>query len=238
MRTCLWIAIVAGCAEPRTPPSPPRHEPPRTPTCLGSGATLAGIDVSTYQGDIDWPAVRAAGVEFAFVRASHGTDEDLRFATNWAAARDAGIVRGAYQYFRPSQDPLAQAELVLTAVGELAVGDLPVVLDVEAADDLPPAEVVAAVRAWIERVVAATGRQPIIYTGLYFWRDHVGADLTRSPLWHAQYTEEPCPRLAPPWTDWTIWQYTNKGSVDGISGSVDLDRWRGDRASLDAFVGR
>src|SRR5262245_56356921 len=168
VRACLWIVIaVAGCAEPRTPPTPPQPKPPPKPTCVDSSATLAGIDVSTYQGDIDWPAVKAAGIEFAFVRASHGTDEDVRFATNWAGARDAGIVRGAYQYFHPAQDALAQAELVLTTVGALASRDLPLVLDVEAADDLPPAEVIAAVRIWIERVVAATGRQPIIYTGFY-----------------------------------------------------------------------
>jgi len=125
---------------------------------------------------------------------------------------------------------------VLAKVGTLAPDDLPPVIDVEAADDLPPADVATAVRGWLDRVIAVIGRRPIIYTGLYFWRDHVGVDLTSSPLWHAQYTDAPCPRIAPPWTDWTIWQYTNKGHVDGIAGPVDLDRWRGDRASLDAFM--
>jgi lysozyme len=235
VRRSVSIAVLVGCGSHTPVPSPPPPRPP-APTCVGSGATLSGIDVSTYQGDIDWPAVKAAGVEFAIIRVSHGTDEDTHFATNWSAAHDAGVVRGAYQYFRPSQDPIAQADLALATMGALAPGDLPLVIDVEAHDDLPPADVAAAVRAWIGRVVSATKRQPIVYTGLYFWRDHVGVDITSSPLWHAQYTDEPCPRIAPPWTDWTVWQYTNKGHVDGIVGPVDLDRWRGDRASLDAFV--
>jgi lysozyme len=226
------IAILVGCGGPQTPVPVPLTPPrPVVPTCVGSGTTLSGIDVSTYQGEIDWPTVKAAGVEFAFIRVSHGTDEDVRFATNWSAAHEAGVVRGAYQYFRPSQ-----ADLALATIGALQPGDLPLVIDVEAADDLPPAEVAAAVRTWVGRVVAATKRQPIVYTGLYFWRDHVAVDITSSPLWHAQYTEDACPRIAPPWTDWTVWQYTNKGHVDGITGPVDLDRWRGDRASLDAFV--
>jgi hypothetical protein len=56
-------------------------------------------------------------------------------------------------------------------------------------------------------------------------------------LWHAQYTTAACPTIAAPWTDWAIWQYSSTGAVNGISGSVDMDRWNGDRASLDAFLG-
>src|SRR5262249_30212815 len=151
---------------------------------------------------------------------------------------NAGIVHGAYQFFRPGQDVLAQADLLLSKIGDMKPDDLPPVLDVEAADGNTPAQVASKVKQWVAHVKAAIGRPPIIYTGFYFWRDSVGGpDLTTSPLWHAQYTTAACPNIADPWTDWAIWQYTSTGAVDGIAGNVDVDRWNGNRASLDAFLG-
>lgn len=231
------IAMVCGCAHP-PPAIPTAPKPPvvRMPSCL-DGPLLQGIDVSIYQGDIDWAAVKGANIDFAFIRASHGLDEDTRFAANWMRSREAGIVHGAYQFFRPAQDPIAQADLLLSKIGAVQPDDLPPVLDVEDAGGLPPSEVAKAVRVWVDHVNAAIGRPPIIYTSFYFWRDHVAFDFTSSRLWHAQYTTERCPRIAPPWVDWAIWQYSSTGHVAGISGNVDLDRWRGDRASLDAFLG-
>ena len=72
---------------------------------------LEGIDVSAYQGAIDWRAVARAGKKFAFIRVSDGAAyTDPRFASNWAGARAAGLTRGAYQFFRPTESPLAQAD--------------------------------------------------------------------------------------------------------------------------------
>jgi lysozyme len=222
-----WLALaLAACAD-------------EDPIVCGKGPTVAGIDVSFHQGDIDWPAVRAAGIEFAFIRAADGLDRvDPQFARNWDAARAQGLLRGAYQFFRPAQDPALQAELLL---GMLAAspGELPPVLAVEATGDLAPPELEAAVRAWLDRVRPAIGREPIIYTGFYFWRDEVGApDLTASPLWHAQYTSAACPRIAPPWRAWAFWQFTQTGRVAGIAGDVDLDRWNGTREELASFANR
>jgi len=206
-------------------------------TVCGKGPTVKGIDVSSYQGAIDWAAVRADGVEFAFIRAGDGVGYvDSLFGRNWDGAAKAGILRGAYQFFRPDEDPVAQADLLL---GKLAgaPGELPPVIDVEDTGALPPDKVAAAVRAWVARVRPVIGREPIIYTGFYFWRDDVGAlDMTASPLWHAQYTTATCPNIAPPWTDWAFWQYTATGRVAGITGDVDLDRWNGTREDLASFA--
>ncbi|MBX3159879.1 MAG: hypothetical protein KF773_28165 [Deltaproteobacteria bacterium] len=204
----------------------------------GDGPTVKGVDVSYYQGTIDWAAARADGVEFAFVRVSDGlATADTKFDANWAGTRANGILRGAYQFFRPAQDPIAQAELLLSRIGTLEPGDLPPVIDVEAASGLAPAQVAASVRAWIDHVTPVIGRAPIIYTGFYFWRDQVGAaDMTSSPLWHAQYTSAQCPNIPPPWTDWAFWQFTSEGRVAGITGNVDVNRWNGTREQLDAFV--
>ncbi|MBS1120418.1 MAG: Lyzozyme (1,4-beta-N-acetylmuramidase) [Deltaproteobacteria bacterium] len=207
-------------------------------TC-GTGPTVKGIDVSKYQGTIDWAAVKNDGVEFAFVRVSDGlTFIDAKFDANWTGSRAQGVLHGAYQFFRPEQDPIAQADLLLSRMGPLQVDDLPPVIDVEADGGLPPDQVAASVRIWVEHVTAAIGRAPIIYTGFYFWRSHVGTeDFTSSPLWHAQYSSAECPTIAPPWTDWAFWQYTSSGSVAGITGNVDTNRFNGTREQLMELTG-
>jgi lysozyme len=202
-----------------------------------SGPTVSGIDVSYYQKEIDWPAVRGAGIEFAFIRVSDGLDHpDTRFADNWAGARAAGVIRGAYQFFRPGRDPIAQADLLLSTMGALAEDDLPPVIDVEATDGKSPAQVAAAVQAWLEHVRDAIGRAPVIYTGKYFWQDMVGrADLSGYPLWIAQWGPT-CPDLPVPWRSWSFWQTSATGRIAGITGDVDTDVFNGDREALLAFA--
>src|SRR5262245_49864735 len=95
---------------------PAAHRRPVPPECK-LGPTTAGIDVSYYQGDISWARVRRAGVQFAFIRISDGaTILDSQFATNWSGARGANVLRGAYQFFRPEEDPIAQANVLVNAL--------------------------------------------------------------------------------------------------------------------------
>jgi uncharacterized protein (TIGR03382 family) len=209
-------------------------------TVCGAGPTLKGIDVSYYQGTIDWTRVANDNVKYAFVRVSDGTTfVDPKFSTYWAGSRAAGIKHGAYQFFRPGQDPIAQADILLDAIGrKLAPDDLPPVIDVEASDGQSAAVIKQKVSAWIDRVKSVLGRDPIIYTGFYFWRDSVGApDFTSSPLWHAQYSTAACPNIAPPWSDWAFWQFTDSGTIDGISGPVDTNKFNGDEAAFAKLLG-
>ncbi len=232
-RVALLVVALAGCAADEL-----GNETENTinsaATVCGSGPTVKGVDVSYYQGDIDWPAAKADGVEFAFVRVSDGLGfEDPKFDQNWQATRDVGILRGVYQYFRPNQDAIAQADLLLSRMGALGANDLPPVIDVETASGMGAAAVADQVQLWIDHVKAATGVMPIIYTGFYFWRDQVGAaSFPGAPLWHAQYSNAECPNIPPPWEDWAIWQYTSSGSVDGIPGDVDTNRFNGTREQL------
>jgi uncharacterized protein (TIGR03382 family) len=197
------------------------------------------MDVSYYETSIDWTAARAAGIDFAFVRVSDGlTTKDSKFATYWSGARTAGVIRGAYQFFRPSQDPIAQADLLLSTMGPLQAGDLPPVLDVETSGGLSKTQVAAAVHAWVDHVTAAIGRRPIVYAGLYSWADLTGnADVTTSPLWIAQYTTAACPNIPSPWTQWQFWQNSDTGKVDGVVASgVDLDMFNGTLDQLKALT--
>jgi lysozyme len=196
---------------------------------------LAGIDVSHWQGAIDWNAVAGDGVEFAFIKATEGGDyTDPRFAQNWAGARQAGVVRGAYHFFRPQTDAMAQAAHFLSTV-QLAPGDLPPVLDVEVTDGRSLDVVAAGVRVWLQEVERATGRRPIIYTRASFWTAQMGGGFGGYPLWVAHYGVNQ-PNIPGGWGEWTFWQYSDAGRVDGISGDVDLNWFNGGRAELETFA--
>jgi lysozyme len=200
-----------------------------------AGGPLPGIDVSHWQGTIDWGAARADGVEFAFIKATEGGDyTDPRFAANWAGARQAGVVRGAYHFFRPQTDAMAQAAHFLRTV-TLAPGDLPPVLDVEVTDGRAADAIAAGVRTWLAEVERVTGRRPILYTRASFWTAQMGGGFNAYPLWVAHYGVS-SPSIPAGWSGWTFWQHSDAGRVSGIGGDVDLDWFNGDRAALAAFA--
>jgi lysozyme len=204
-----------------------------------SGTVTKGIDVSYYQGTINWTSVASSGIKFAFIRVSDGTGfHDPKFTSYWAGAHNAGIIRGAYQFFRPSQSVSGQANLMISALGgHYTPGDLPPVLDVEDAGGESAATVASKIRQWVDQVKQTLGVDPIIYTGKYFWRDEVGGptSFVTNALWIAQYTSL-CPDLPSPWPRWTFWQNTDTGSVSGISGHMDLDQFNGTLVDLQAFA--
>ena len=214
-----------------------RDEPITAAPCP-HGPTTPGIDVSYYQEAIHWNRVRRAGVLFAFIRVSDGaTFLDPRFDSNWAGAERAGIMRGAYQYFRPDESAIAQADVLIAAL-QRDRGELPPVIDVESEGGKSPAQIARAVTLWVERVRTRLGVEPIIYTGPDFWRTKVGnADLSSQPLWLAHYTTG-CPTIPAPWTAWTFWQHTDSGTVPGIDGPTDLDVFAGTFAELEEFARR
>ena len=204
-----------------------------------SGPTVKGIDVSYYNGSINWTTVANAGYGFAIVRVSDGANfQDPKFSQYYNGAQAAGMVRGAYQFFRPAQSTTAQANLMIAAIGTLGPGDLPPILDVEADGGLSPSTVAAHIRSWVDMVKSATGVNPIIYTGKYFWRDQVGgpSSFVTNPLWIAQYTTL-CPDLPSPWSTWAFWQYKDTGKVSGITGDVDMDTFNGTLDELKALAG-
>jgi lysozyme len=206
-------------------------------TCAGP-TTLTGIDVSYYQGNVGWAAVKSSGRAFAFARVSDGLNyPDTKFAQNWPAMKTAGITRGVYQFFRPSQDANAQAQLLidkLTANGGLKPGDLPPVLDLESADGLASATVVAKAKTWLAKVEAKYGVKPIVYTAA-FMTPVIGNNFTAYPLWVANY-QTTCPTMPGAWTKWKFWQNSDSGSVPGVSGNVDTNFFDGNATLLGALT--
>lgn len=181
-----------------------------------------GIDVSQYQGKIDWQAVKGSGITFAIIRASVCKPGgilkvDTRFAENWAGAREAGILRGAYHYLR--QEAEGQARFFVDTVGD----DRPELgywADLECSSlTLEKCE------AFCAAVHRNSGERAGIYTRASFF-DRFGDAPWASDhrLWVAHWGAK-SPRLPWAWDTWEIWQHSDCGRVPGIKGAVDLD-WR------------
>ncbi len=215
--------------------------------------TVEGVDVSDGQGAIDWAQVRAANVRFGIVKATQGTyNTQSRFAAHWSGMKAAGVIRGAYHFFDPTEDGVAQAKHFLAVMGPLSPGDLPPMLDIECPDGsssclgwsggsgaTPAAAIRQRMMDFINYVQSATGRMALIYTfGSYFSSNGVATTgLQGYPLNIAYPTTSNCFNVPSPWTSATMWQYSWTGSVAGIPGQVDRDRFLGDITALQAFAG-
>lgn len=237
----LLLLTFTACAHPRVRGEEEAGSTEEAMKQCPGASTVRGVDVSYHQGQIDWPAVRAAGVGFGFARVSDGsTFLDPEFERNYQGMKAVGVVRGAYQYFRPAEDPIAQADILIRAVqaqGGLVKGDLPPALDIETTDDVPSRALQQRALAWLTRVESALGRTPIIYTAPGFWQE-LDADpaFARYTLWVAHW-QTACPTMPGSWSRWRFWQDSDKGSVAGIGGAVDTDRFDGTMADLHAFAG-
>lgn len=218
-------------------------------------AMIHGIDVSQWQGTIDWEKVGKATVDgqpirFAFVRAACGEAADPEFVRNVHGALAAGLAVGAYQYGTgaphaalglPMSAGTGQAEVFLRMVGHAGgpkVFALPPVLDLEAWPAKPDRKAILEyLRAWSTAVGhnAWPGGKPMIYSDPGFWNplglpggqegDFAGG------VWVADYGAKEPENLAP-WDRWRFWQYSNQGRVDGIDGAVDLDLFDGTEDDL------
>jgi lysozyme len=201
----------------------------REKTPLLAGYSIHGIDVSSYQGRIDWKTVAEHEVRFAFIKASEGvTLRDSRFRRNWKEARAAGIYRGAYHYFQPNYDGAKQANLFTRTV-PLTAGDLPPVLDVEAPEFHDVAVMRRGVATWLRLVERHYGVRPILYSNYSFYKRHLAGHFDDYPLWLAHYEVE-TPSL--PRNKWIIWQHSDEAYVPGIRGTVDFNVFQGNFDNL------
>lgn len=202
---------------------------------------IPGIDVSNHQGAIDWNFVGQSGVQFAFIKATEGgTYQDKFYEQNMRGARDAGVLAGPYHFFRPKGPVKLQIENFLKVVGNAKTIDLPPVLDLEVPNDWGHFKVPARVEMICEFLASineALGRKPIIYMSSSFSEDVLGeaAVLSQYPLWLAHHTPAQKPWIPKPWTSWNFWQYTDKGTINGINGGVDLDWFNGSRSQLQSL---
>lgn len=170
---------------------------------------IYGVDVSHYQGDYDFPN----NLAFAFAKATEGvTYDDDKFARNWSRMKSEGLIRGAYHFGRPGNDPESDARHFLSVVRGrgLADGDL-LALDLEVSDGRSASSVAGWARSWCTYVTDQTGRKPIVYTFISFARDGHCSGLGSYPLWIAapSYDAGHPPVPVGPWSTWVIHQYSS-----------------------------
>ncbi len=189
-----------------------------------------GLDVSHYQSRINWEVVASQEIDFTFVKATEGEEmKDSLFATNWAALKRVGILRGAYHFFHPRLSAFRQARNFIKTV-DLQPGDLPPVLDVETTNGSSSAIILNRMRSWLQIVEAHYGVRPVIYTNLRFYEKYLAREFADYPVWIARYNYQP-PRLSDR-QHWHFWQYGDTGRINGIDGDVDFNVFYGSREEL------
>ena len=202
---------------------------------------IRGIDVSGWQGPVDWGAVRRSGRLFAFAKATEGqTFVDSTFASNRVGMGGAGFaLRGFYHFARPDRNSAAaEANHFLRTVGPLGPGEV-AVLDLEVA---PGPGVGDWAAEWLGRVAQATGRTPILYSYQSYLYSIPTSRLTQYPRWVAAWgnndgTVPASPPRTDRWSQWTWWQYTSNATVPGVSGRVDDSLFAGSAEQLAAYGG-
>ena len=196
---------------------------------------IHGIDVSYAQGKIDWQRVKvmeedSVHISFAFIKATEGIlSVDPYFQRNWREAPKAGIICGAYHYFKPAKSGKWQAKFFLQTV-KVEKGDLPMVADVEELNGVTPAKMRKELKDFVGYIKARTGVKPIIYSGISYYQDYLQGYFDDYPLWIAHYHKAEL-RISST-TDWRFWQHSDKATISGINHVVDFDAFRGDSAAF------
>lgn len=191
-----------------------------------------GIDVSEYQGTIDWENVNtiqeAYKIEFVVVRATAGKDKvDSKFKRNWNNVKSK-YIRGAYHYYRPNENSIEQAQNFIENV-KLSKGDLPPILDIE---KLPKTQSIDSLKMglkrWLKKIENHYKVKPIIYSGESYYNDFLEDEFSEYPFWIANYNF---------WkkeidNDWIIWQFSENATIKGINNAVDLNVFKGTKNDI------
>lgn len=180
---------------------------------------MLGVDVSHWQGDVWWEQMWRKGVQFAilkmtdFYKAEPRGFVDDKYIQNWHGTREQGIKNGGYHWLQPKVDPYIQSDFYLDTYFKYQT-DLPPVLDFEDRDWISPNDMLWRAQVWLNKVESETGRIPIVYTSAGFMSSFAkdkASFLSRYPLWIANYIQRTYPTMPVVWTDWKIWQYSDKG---------------------------
>lgn len=195
---------------------------------------VRGIDVSHHQGKIDWKKLATQNIRFAYIKATEGEDFlDEDFKQNWNAAKDAGIVPGAYHYFTLCKTGYEQANNFLTRIGLPSSSSLPPAVDLEFGGNCKARPTPEAFRkelkVFIDLVEQAWGCRVVLYSTSDFYPVYLENDFLQNPLWMRNLYWQPDESS---YRKWQFWQYANRGKLEGIKGFVDLNVSRGDQAQF------
>lgn len=203
---------------------------------------IHGIDISRWQGDIDWNAAREGGTEFAWIKATEGGDHfDPRFMDNWRGAKAAGVPRGAYHFYyfcRPVEEQVAWVKKIVPVDPDA----LPLVLDMEwnahskTCTERPPrSRIVQDMSFFLEAMEQHYGKRPVIYSSVDFHRDRMVGAFKDEHFWLRSVASYPN-HIYEQRDDWVFWQYTAEGRVPGVKGDVDRNAFFGTKSQFRAWL--
>lgn len=210
-------------------------------TQLASGYEVQGVDVSHYQGDIDWEILAGEDIDFAFIKATEGSGHvDTRFYENWEGADATDLKIGAYHFFSFDSPAETQAQLYIETVGDLS-GNLIPVVDIEFYGDKfsnPPEEeeLVAELKTMLALLEEEYGVKPMVYTTYTFYYKYLDGEIDGYPLWIRNVYFSPNLDMR---GEWTFWQYTDQAVLGGYSGAeehIDMNVFYGSLDELDKYV--
>lgn len=244
--TLLLLAALSAC-EPRPPtaagpvsaPAAPAPPPAAAaPAPVSEAEVVEGVDLSNWQGgEVNFVQIKQAGKHFVFVKSSEGaTVVDPDHARNVQQARAAGLAVGSYHFYESDDTPQAQFRN-FSAQLSLKPGDLPPVVDIERLSKGDTQALAPALQQFLGLLEQQYGVKPILYSGEHFANEYLSV-FADYPLWLAEYNSNASPQLPKGWTRWTFWQHSQDGSVAGVPGPVDLNRFNGGPSQLQALTVR
>ncbi|MGI2032882.1 GH25 family lysozyme [Rhizobium panacihumi] len=201
-----------------------------------------GVDVSRWQGEIDWPKLRTQGANFAYIKATDGGDHlDPMFKTNWRRAKEAGIRRGAYHFFYWCRTAGEQADWFIRNVPR-EPDALPPVIDVEYNGEsackmrLSKARVIEKMQVFMDKLERHYGQRPVIYTAPDFYKDNLRGEFENYPFWLRAVAQHPS--VVYPGRKWVFWQYSGSGLSHGVTGKIDLNVFNGSEQQWHNWLNR
>jgi lysozyme len=226
-----------GSVSPRFQDTDPQHFDGKTP----HRHEVHGIDLSKWNGDVDWRQVKRSGVAFVFIKATEGKDRlDPRFHEYWQGARAAGIPHAPYHFYYFCSSADEQADWFIRNVPREA-NHLPPVLDVEWNPSSPTcrlrpdaATVRSEMKRFMKRIEAHYGKRPIIYTSVDFHRENLEGAFKDHHFWVRAVAQHPSEIY--PDRRWAFWQYTSTGIVPGIQGGTDINVFAGTQKNWQKWV--
>lgn len=241
LKIIFWLCLIISCVYfiSKFFTDPPHAFYPGFQIEIPGGYDIHGIDVSRYQGVVNWEEVKYMEVKgikigFAFIKATEGTSiVDGQFRRNWTGAEQQDIPKGAYHFFIPSRSAKKQAGNFISMVN-LKRGDMPPVLDVEKNRGVSVTEMQKAVKIWLDTVENYYGVKPVIYTNIDFYQKYFQTGFEEYPLWIAHYLQPDKPRIEK--NKWVFWQHSEQGRVDGIRAPVDFNVFNGDSSLFYDFL--
>jgi GH25 family lysozyme M1 (1,4-beta-N-acetylmuramidase) len=189
-----------------------------------NNSNYKGIDISSWQGNVDFKKVKDSGIKIVFIKVTEGISYvNNYFSSAYTNAKAQGMIIGVYHFFLGGIDPKAQARHFVNIIGNREI-DCRLAIDIEQTNGLDKTSLTSAAISFLEEVKKLTGKDTVVYTYTNFARTSLDSRLGVYPLWIAEYGVN-IPGNNPIWNQWVGFQFSSTGQVPGVIGNCDLNQF-------------